>query len=532
MKNYIFRNYTIEYLFNDDYCFGGYGDVNIPSQTFQNYIIFYQVNPSSAPDNQILEIEDIRSKIDFLLNSFDGTGRVIIFSLQHIYNRVWESKSDDLNDAIDNFNHVYLKKLQGVNPNVKILDINSFVHIDRHVPIIDWRFFYTAQMVINPKLAKPFEHWYQLQKNALDLKRKKCIVLDCDNTLWGGVVGEEGTHGIKLGLDYPGICFRDFQQLLSILVSKGIILAICSKNNFTDVEDVWQNNRNNIINGSHISSYRINWENKAENIRAIGQELNIGLDSMVFIDDNPIERELVKGFLPEVEIPEFPKKPYELVSFFWEIYNQYFITYELSDEDLKKTTQYKQNFVRNESMKDFKDMDGYLKSLNIEIDIYRGDESNVARIAQMTQKTNQFNATTKRYTVEEIRTLINRGANVFCAGVKDKFGDNGITIAAILQQVKPGEIFIDSYLLSCRILGRDIERVVLLEIINYVKKESGIHSFKAQFIPTKKNKVANEFFDKAGFKLDKIDEDGVKEYSLLTDEEIIHKEFYKVQFIN
>ena len=168
---------------------------------------------------------------------------------------------------------------------------------------------------------------------ALDLKRKKCIVLDCDNTLWGGVVGEDGTFGIKLGMDYPGNCFKRFQHLLLSLSKKGVILTICSKNNLKDVQEVWENNPHNIINDKVLSAYRINWQDKASNIKSIAEELNIGTDSFVFIDDNPVERGFIKELLPEVV--DFPK-PYELVDF-WQIYHNYFI-HELSEEDLKNRT--------------------------------------------------------------------------------------------------------------------------------------------------------------------------------------------------
>jgi len=528
MDDYIYRNYTVEYLFDKRYVCSGYGDVTKPSGDFDNYIIFYQLNPSSTPEEQKMEIESIKSKISYILNS-EIRERIIIFSLFRDVNKDWEMKSPELLEAIDDFNLHFLKQHSEQYKNVKIVDINTFYQ-SHSIPFIDWRFFFTAQMVINPKLDKPFKKWFEKQMEALDLKRKKCIVLDCDNTLWGGVVGEDGTFGIKLGMDYPGNCFKRFQHLLLSLSKKGVILAICSKNNLKDVLEVWENNPHNIINDKVLSAYRINWQDKASNIKSIAEELNIGTDSFVFIDDNPLERGLIKELLPEVEVPDFPEKPYELVDFFWQIYHNYFFIYELSEEDLKKTEQYKENFFRNESKKAFTNIDDYLASLNIEIDIMKANKANLPRIAQMTQKTNQFNLTTKRYTEEKLREMIEEGADIYCANVKDRFGDNGITIAAIFIE-NDKVVHLDSYLLSCRILGREIEKVTLLKLIEEINRDKN-KPIKAQFIPTKKNSIAADFLDNIGFVHIKTDEkSGTKDYIFDLNKKPTIKTFYKIKFI-
>jgi FkbH-like protein len=199
----------------------------------------------------------------------------------------------------------------------------------------------------------------------------------------------------------------------------------------------------------------------------------------------------------------------------------------LSHEDLRKTEQYKENAIRNENKRAFKDIDEYLQSLNIQIDIYNADETNISRISQMTQKTNQFNITTKRYTEDDIRKFIKDKSKVFCAAVKDKYGDNGITIAGILKQTAPDRMKIDSYLLSCRILGRNIEQVVLIHMINLLRSE-GVSQLNAEFIPTNKNLLASDFFEKIGFNLDNIDKEGIKYYSLHLDSDIKINDYYKI----
>jgi FkbH-like protein len=371
-------------------------------------------------------------------------------------------------------------------------------------------------MIINPKLTKDFKIWYSRQIEALEFKRKKCIVLDCDNTLWGGVLGEEGTFGIKLGEEYPGICFKKFQELLVGCASKGIILAICSKNNEADVFEVWEKNLNNVLNLKSISCYKINWQDKLTNLSEIAEELNIGLDSMVFIDDNPVERNLVKNFLPQVSVPDFPDQPYLLIDFFWKMYNEHFIIYKFSEEDLSKTKQYQQNIERNKAKQNFSNIDEYLRSLNIEVYISYANESNLARIAQMTQKTNQFNLTTKRYTIEDIVTMLREKHIVFCAEVKDKFGNNGITAVGILKQISECEVFIDSYLLSCRILGRNIEEQIMFTMLNSLLKK-GFKNVIEEYIPTKKNMLSANFFEGLGFTLERND-NGTKHYTSMLDQ--------------
>lgn len=527
MSRFVFRNYTIEYLFGKEYSFSGYGDVNLPQEEYNDYIIFYQINPSESPEQQLKEIEDIKAKIGVLINIVPKQRRVIIFTLNERYNKDWDTRTLAVLSAQKAFNSLFLSSLGERSPGIKLIDINAF-QPEQKIALIDWKFFFISQMIINPKLANEFKRWFNFQLNAIDLKRKKCLILDCDNTLWGGVIGEDGPHGIRLGEDYPGVCYKRFQELLIELPSKGVILALCSKNNEQDIFEVWRVNRSNLLNGDHIAAFRINWEDKAFNIKAIAEELNIGLDSLIFVDDNPVEREWVKTTLPEVVVPEFPAHPYDLITFFWKIYNEYFIAEKFSEEDIKKTLQYKENFARNEARKSFKGIEDYLRSLDITIDIFDASDSNIIRITQLTQKTNQFNLTTQRYTESQLRSMLTNGTKVFCAGVKDKFGDNGITIAGIIH-FKDIEADIDSYLLSCRILGREVEHVTLKYMLNYLF-QSGIRKVGARYIPTKKNAMASFFYDKAGFTLEKAENDGTKYYSIKLEKPFAIKDYYKINY--
>ena len=526
MKTFIYRNYTVEYLFDSNCSFSGYGDVSIPVEMYDTVVIFYQIDPSKTPEAQIEEIEEIKSKIS-LISQFITNQRVVILTLFNTYQQNWQLKYNELSTAIQQFNYEFLKNLSLEKGNIKILDINTFIE-EQLIEKIDWRFFFTSQMILNPKLAKPFKRWFAQQLDFISLKRKKCIVLDCDNTLWGGVVGEDGIHGVKLGQDYPGNAFKRFQELLLMLSKKGIILAVCSKNNLEDVQELWKNNPNNLINDSVLSAYRINWQNKAENIKSIAEELNISTDSFVFIDDNPLERQLVKELLPEVEVPDFPESPHKLVQYFWSLYHTYFNTFELSEEDIKKTEQYKENFHRNESKKIFQNIDDYLASLSIEVTILKAEEGHLSRLTQMTQKTNQFNLRTQRYTEEDLKLKIKSGSHLYVANVKDKFGDNGITIACIIDETDK-ELFIDSYLLSCRILGREIEKITLLSIIKQLIKNTN-KPLKAEYIPTKKNVMTKDFLEQVGFSLENETAEGVKHYVFNPSQKIDIKDYYNIHF--
>lgn len=209
-----------------------------------------------------------------------------------------------------------------------------------------------SQMGINPKLASDFSCWFEDRLREISLCRKKCLVLDLDNTLWGGVLGEDGIDGIKIGGDYPGKAFLYFQEGLLELAKRGVILTICSKNNERDVLDLWEKNPFVLLRKEHFSAWRINWRNKADNIRELSEELNIGLDSLVFVDDNPTERELVRQMLPMVEVPEFPKQSYMLPDFLISLSDRYFRVYSVTEEDRRKTEQYKANASRTQGAKE------------------------------------------------------------------------------------------------------------------------------------------------------------------------------------
>jgi|JI7StandDraft_1071085.scaffolds.fasta_scaffold38583_2 FkbH-like protein len=328
---------------------------------------------------------------------------------------------------------------------------------------------------------------------------KKCLVLDCDNTLWGGIIGEDGLQGIKLSKSHPGNAFQDFQREILNLYHKGVIIALCSKNNEEDVWRVFDEHPDILLKRNHIAAYRINWNNKATNIREIAEELNIGIDSLVFVDDNDFEINLVQEMIPEVTcIKVNPEKSYEYPELLAS--SGLFDTITISEEDRKRGEMYRAESERKKQVTSFTDLTEYYKSLEMEIDIYEADEANVGRIAQLTQKTNQFNLTTRRYTEEDIRKMLNSpDYAVFYLKLKDKFGDLGITGISILHN-KNHTSEIDSFLLSCRVIGREVENIFLNECIQHAHTK-GATQVEASYIQTRKNGQTSEFYDKNGFKV-------------------------------
>ncbi len=369
--------------------------------------------------------------------------------------------------------------------------------------LFDLRNFYSSKALYSVDFFKSYSLQVAPMIKALTGWLKKVLVVDCDNTLWKGIVGEDGREGIKINHPY-----RSIQSVILELCSKGILICLCSKNNPGDVDDVLHNHPDMLIRDEHIIIKKVNWEDKAANIRSLARELNLGLSSFVFLDDSSFEVNLVKQQVPEVETLQVPHKTNEYTSFLAKLTDLFF-RFESSTEDSSKTQQYREQINREHSKTSFSSIEDYLRSLEIHLTIEKNKEDLLPRVAQMTQKTNQFNLTTKRYTEQDIANMLdNRDIDIFTLSVRDKFGDSGVTGLAILKTNDEYEE-IDTLLMSCRVLGRNIEWVFMNELISNVEKPL----LKSQYIPTSKNMQVIEFYEQLGFRLVKS-RDGVKEYEL------------------
>lgn len=509
MNYFVFRNNTIERFFPKEYAFSGYDDIsNIPTDV-DGYVWFYQVPVKFDQGVLAAEIDSYTQKLGFVLSQIDKSKTMMALTMERLYSVPFTDDDHRLRSSIDQYNAALLD-LAEQHTNLKVIDFSEFTLRHNAKELFDWKFYFISQMGLNPALHKEFKSWLARKMESIALKRKKCLVLDLDNTLWGGVLGEEGIEGIKIGDDYPGKAFLYFQEALLELSRNGVILTICSKNNEQDVLDAWEKNPFLILKKEHFAAYRINWQDKATNIKELADELNIGLDSFVFVDDNPTERELIRQLLPMVSVPEFPAQPYELPIFFKQLVDDYFKVYSVTDEDKKKTEQYKANASRAQAQHSFTDFGAFLESLDIQITIETANEFNIFRIAQMTQKTNQFNLTTKRYTDADVRQFMEEGWRIWCISVADKFGDNGITGCVMVNDSE-----IDTMLLSCRILGKGIEFAFVKTVFAMLRNE-GVKELGATYIPTSKNGQVAEFWDKCGFSL-VSEQEGAKYYSANTD---------------
>ena len=343
--------------------------------------------------------------------------------------------------------------------------------------------------------------------NIFDSK-KKIIVLDLDNTLWGGVIGEDGVDGIQLSNHKEGQRFFDFQKQLKRIKERGVLLAIASKNNEEDVKPVF-NLPNMVLKADDFVSKKISWDDKSQSIKEIESELNITEGGFVFIDDNPVERNIVKGECKEITVPDFPEDTSTLSTFAEDLYKKYFRLPRLLDEDKNKTDMYFSASKRSEVKKACSNLDDYIRSLEINLDIHLMKQNEIARVAQLCGKTNQFNLTTKRYTESEIEAMSNNGFDIYVASVSDKYGVDGLTSVLIIKK-ETEHLEIDSFLMSCRVMGRKIENAIINEILN---KYRDYKTLRASYIPTSKNKPVESLYEQLGFKLIN-EENGIKDYQI------------------
>ena len=338
---------------------------------------------------------------------------------------------------------------------------------------------------------------------------RKCVVVDLDGTLWGGVVGEVGPEGIQLGPTAPGIEFVDFQEALLNLTKRGILLAICSKNNEDDVMPVLREHKHMVLREEHFAAIRINWRNKAENLAGIADDLNIGLDSLVFLDDNPLERELIRQMLPQVLTVELPRDASQYRSTLESLTD--FDLLALTKEDEQRASQYQASRQRQALERTSGSLDAYLHSLEIRAEIARAAAHHVPRVVQMLNKTNQFNTTTRRYQTPEIERLVASPDHcVYILEVADRFGEHGLVGSAIV--CREGDTWrIDNVLLSCRVMGLSVETVFLKRISEAARLHEAAR-LVGEFIPTAKNEPTADFYRRHGFRL-ASDADGVQSWT-------------------
>lgn len=382
--------------------------------------------------------------------------------------------------------------------SIYVYDFDRFVTRHGENNIFDHRQFFFGDIKIALSYIPHLANDLMAYIKAITGTNRKCIVVDLDNTLWGGVIGEDGFDGIKLGSTAPGNAYVEFQRYLLSLWQKGILLAINSKNNLEDAMQVIREHPHMVLREENFASMRINWDDKAQNMKEIANELNLGLDSFVYFDDDPVNRANISVNIPEILTVDLPDDPSQYTAILMRLND--FNVLKITDEDLKRGNMYLQQKKRHDFEKSVSNLGEFLKQLDIKIKIKKANQFTIPRISQLTLKTNQFNLTTKRYQEEDIRALSEDNSILLgCAQIEDKFGDNGITGVFIVKKDNSTEWTIDTFLLSCRVMGRGIEDGILGYVLQKAKSE-GIKKVKGKYVLTKKNKPCENFLLNYGFK--------------------------------
>ena len=461
---------------------------------------FYNSSTLSPQDRKLLVKEkskELENIITLFENNLDSKLVITNFNIPfYTPNGILESKSEfGFHEMIEEINNS-LRNLSKTHKSVYMYDFTKFVSKFGEKNIFDYRQFHLGDIQISFKFIPSLANDLMSYLKPISGINKKCIVLDLDNTLWGGIVGEDGFDGIELGHTSTGKAFVEFQKELLSLWNQGIILAINSKNNFDDAIQVIRKHPNMILRENNFANIQINWNDKAENLKNIADEINIGLNSIVFCDDDKLNQERIKQEFPEVLTLELPSDPSQFVPILKDIND--FNVLQRTDEDKQRGLIYSQQRERQNLQRSISNLDDFLKELDITVKLKKSNEFLIPRISQLTLKTNQFNLTTRRYQEEQIRSITNNANfSVGCAQVLDKFGDNGITGVYIIKKHETFW-FIDTFLLSCRIMGRGIENAILSQILKDAKA-NGVEIIKAKFIPTQKNKPAETFLSDYGF---------------------------------
>ena len=389
--------------------------------------------------------------------------------------------------------------------DVYVFDYDNLVARMGRLHWQDKKMWHLAKIPISGKNMLPYADAIIQCIRAIRGNSRKVLVLDLDNTLWGGIIGEVGIECIQVGEGYPGSAFLDFQQAILNLYHRGVVLAINSKNEESVAMKALEDHPDMLLRPKHFAAMQINWRDKVQNMRAIAQELNLGIDSFVFIDDNPAECSLMRSMLPEVLTLELPKEPINF-SLILESCAE-FDSMGFSEEDRQRGKMYQAERQRCLLKRECNSIESFYQSLNMKLSASLNCKSSAARIAQLTQKTNQFNLTTHRYTKEQIETLMeNPSTNIWSLRLIDSFGDNGIiSVLIVMQEALYWEI--ETFLMSCRVMGRKVETAILAHLFDQAAL-AGVKCLKGWFKPTSKNAPVRDFYSNHGFKCDGTNEDG------------------------
>ena len=460
----IFDTSSELYSFNPDFIF-----INISSEHLLNK--FYSL--------------DIISKQNFALNQSEIISKYYQLISENLNSKIIINTLPEINDSIfGNFatkiDSSFVYQIKRTNLEIMNLsrNLNSLFicDISSLTTQLGYNFSFDPKMYVNADLVYSLDFLPYICKNLTDIIKaslgviKKCLILDLDNTTWGGIIGDDGLEGIQLGELGIGKAFSQFQDWVKQLKKRGVILAVCSKNSEKIAKEPFISHPDMVLSLDDISVFIANWDNKPDNIIHIQSILNIGFDSMVFIDDNPYEREIVKLAIPEITVPDLPDDPTEYLSFLKKL--NLFETSSYTEDDALRSDKYKEEANRIIFKKTFRDENDFLKSIGMISEVKPFDKFSLPRVAQLSQRSNQFNLRTQRYSEEDIRRmLVSDDYFTLAYSLKDNFGDHGLISAVILKKVTNDLLFIDTWMMSCRILKRGVENFILNSIVIFITEK-------------------------------------------------------------
>jgi FkbH-like protein len=475
-----------------------FGDAETATTTVQEAMGYLQMlrNGIKSCSNAVCIFQTFAQPVEGLFGSLD---RALPGTLRHLINSI----NRDLAEWIPGSGDV-------------LLDVATLAET---VGLADWhnpRLWNYAKLSFSDELIPLYADHVARVVAALRGKSAKVLVLDLDNTVWGGVIGDDGLDGIRVAQgDACGEAHLAVQRMALDLRQRGIVLAVSSKNTDAVAREPFEKHPEMLLKLNHIAVFQANWNDKATNIRSIAEALSLGLDSLVFLDDNPVERGMVRKLLPEVRIPELPDDP--------DLYARtlaaagYFESVAFANEDLHRASFYQDNAKRVQLQQQVGGVEAYLASLDMTITFERFNATGRSRIVQLINKSNQYNLTTRRYTEPEVIEAEN-DPNVFTLQVRltDVFGDNGMISVVICRPGEAGAWEIDSWLMSCRVLGRKVEHMALREILKYAKA-AGIHKLHGIYKPTDRNKLVVDHYARLGFTKLSEEDSGITHWELLVE---------------
>ena len=474
------------------------------------YVVLYQSAEKfsrahyDAPTDQRAQsaekrLAQIRAMLARLTDSPER--KIIIFNYADINDRIFGNFSNSVVQSLPHqlrLLNLGLSELAAASPNVFVLDLAAEQSRVGRKHLFDARQYAMSANALSVDATAP------VSENCADIIAAskgifaKCVVLDLDNTLWGGAIGDDGLENIEIGELGLGRAFSDFQRWLKQLRERGIILAVCSKNDEANARQPFESHPDMILKLDDIAVFVANWESKAENIRHIQKTLNIGFSSMVFLDDNPVEREVVSSSISEIIVPELPQDPSSYLGFLQSL--NLFETVSFTRDDAVRTSQYQAEAKRLEIQSSAPTTEAFLESLEMSAVIEGFTEFNLPRVAQLVQRSNQFNLRTIRYSESELADMADDDKRINVAvSLTDRFGSYGLISIVMLLQQSDDEFFIDNWLMSCRVLGRGVEQLVCNEIARVASGRGAVRLI-GEFIPTAKNSLVKDHYEKLGFK--------------------------------